>query len=86
MISVLNCGLKKYDKAEKNLMKIINMNYEKKSNISNYYTQLMVYILSLQNKKKQTINLLKYRWNEFQKKGKKPSIKYNLLFENIIIL
>ena len=72
----LNCGLKKYDKAEKNLMKIINMNYEKKSNISNYYTQLMVYILSLQNKKKQTINLLKYRWNEFQKKGKKPSIKY----------
>ena len=46
------------------------MNYCKNNNISKYYTQLMIYILSLQNKKRQTINLIKYRWNNLQKKSK----------------
>ena len=67
---ILNCKLKKYENAEKNINKLINMNYCKNNNISKYYTQLMIYILSLQNKKRQTINLIKYRWNNLQKKTK----------------
>ena len=46
------------------------MNYDKDKNLSKYYTQLMIYILSLQNKKSATINFIKYRWNFLQNKYK----------------
>jgi hypothetical protein len=76
--TILNCKLKKYESAEKNMNKLINMNFSKNNNIPKYYSQLMIYILSLQNKKRQTINLIKYRWNNLQKKPKNKSIiNYN---------
>ena len=76
--TILNCKLKKYENAEKNMNKLINMNFSKNNNIPKYYSQLMIYILSLQNKKRQTINLIKYRWNNLQKKPKNKSIiNYN---------
>ena len=68
--TILNCKLKKYDVAEKNLNKLIAINYNKKKDISKYYNQLMVYILSLQNKKYQTINFIKYRWNSLKNNSK----------------
>ena len=68
--TILNCKLNKFGIAEKNLYKLIKMNYNEKSNISKYYNQLMIYILSLQNKKTQTINFIKYRWNKLQNKYK----------------
>ena len=60
------CKNKKFDEAEKKLLNIIENNYNGNEDISRYYYQLMVYILSSQNKKSQTINFIKYRWKEIQ--------------------
>ena len=59
---ILNCKLKKYEQAEQNFEKLIKMNSFTNKDISKYYKQLMIYILSLQNKKNQTINFIKYRY------------------------
>ena len=70
----LDCGLKKYDKAEKNLNKLIKMvKYDKRSEIAKYYNQLMLYILSLENKRNRMVNLIKYRWNQIQNKAEKKN-------------
>ena len=70
----LDCGLKRYDKAEKNLNKLIKMvKYNKRSEISKYYNQLMLYILSLENKRNRMVNLIKYRWNQIQNKAEKKN-------------
>jgi uncharacterized protein (DUF2225 family) len=45
---------------------IIKNNYNGNEDISRYYYQLMIYILSSQNKKNKTINLIKYRWTQIQ--------------------
>ena len=70
----LDCGLKRYDKAEKNLNKLIKMvKYDKRSEIAKYYNQLMLYILSLENKRNRMVNLIKYRWNQIQNKAEKKN-------------
>ena len=61
------CKNKKFDEAEKKLLNIIENNYSGNEDISRYYYKLMVYILSSQNKKSQTINFIKYRWKQIQK-------------------
>ena len=73
----LDIRLKKYDKAEKNLSKLIKaVKQDKDNNIYIYYNQLMIYILLLQNKDNQALNLIKYKWNQKQHKGKNKFIKY----------
>ena len=73
----LDCRLKRYDKAEKNMKQLINMiKHDNSSDVPKYYNQLMLYILSLQNKKNQIINLIKYRWNQIQNRGKNTFIEY----------
>ena len=73
----LNCKLKKYDKAEKNLNKLIKaIKKDKNLNISKYYNQLMLYILLLQNKESQALNLIKFKWNQKQNKEKNQFIEY----------
>ena len=73
----LDCGLKRYDKAEKNLNKLIKMvKYDKRSEISKYYNQLMLYILSQENKRNRIVNLIKYRWNQIQNREKNKFIEY----------
>ena len=73
----LNCRLKKYDKAEKNLNKLIkSIKKDKNLNISKYYNQLMLYILLLQNKESQALNLIKFKWNQKQNKEKNQFIEY----------
>ena len=42
----------------------------KKTNIPKYYQQLMIYILSLQNKKNNLVDLIKQRWKKLQQKEK----------------
>ena len=77
----LDIRLKKYDKAEKNLSKLIKaVKQDKDNNIYIYYNQLMIYILLLQNKDNQALNLIKYKWNQKQHKQKNKFIKYNLSF------
>ena len=75
----LNVKLKKYEDAENYLQKIIRINSCKNKDISKYYNQLMIYILSHQNKKTQTINIIKYRWNYLQNKYKN---NINIINEN----
>ena len=60
------CRNKNYEKAENKLLDIIKNNYNGNEDISRYYYQLMIYILSSQNKKNKTINLIKYRWTQIQ--------------------
>ena len=73
----LDIRLKKYDKAEKNLSKLIKaVKQDKNNNIYIYYNQLMIYILLLQNKDNQALNLIKYKWNQKQHKEKNKLIKY----------
>ena len=73
----LNCRLKKYDKAEKNLNKLIKaIKKDKNLNISKYYNQLMLYILLLQNKESQALNLIKFKWKQKQNKEKNEFIEY----------
>ena len=73
----LDIRLKKYDKAEKNLSKLIKaVKQDKDNNIYIYYNQLMIYILLLQNKDNQALNLIKYKWNQKQHKQKNKFIKY----------
>ena len=66
----LDCRLKRYQKAEKNLNKLIKIKFDKKTNIPKYYNQLMIYILSLQNKKHFIKDFLKERWNKLQQNEK----------------
>ena len=66
----LDCRLKRYQKAEKNLNELIKMKFYKKTNIPKYYNQLMIYILSLQNKNHNIIDFLKQRWTMLQKNEK----------------
>ena len=73
----LDIRLKKYDKAEKNLSKLIKtVKQDKNNNIYKYYNQLMIYILLLQNKDNQAINLIKYKSYQKQHKEKNKFIKY----------
>ena len=73
----LDCRLKRYDKVEKNLIALINrQKFNNKMDISKYYNQLMLYILSLQNKNNQIVNLIKHKWNELQNKEKNKIIDY----------
>ena len=73
----LNCRLKKYDKAEKNLNKLIKaIKKDKNLNISKYYNQLLLYILLLQNKESQALNLIKFKWKQKQNKEKNEFIEY----------
>ena len=73
----LDCRLKKYDKAEKNLNKLIKLiNRDKIVEISKYYRQLLLYILSLQNKEQQIVDILKHRWNKIQIREKNKIIDY----------
>ena len=73
----LDCRLKRYEKAEQNTKKLIKMTKnDNKSRISKYYNQLMLYVLSLQMKKKQIINIIRYRWNEIQNREKNAFIEY----------
>ena len=73
----LDCRLKRYDKAEKKIKKLIKLRkLENKNEISKYFHQLLLYILSLKNKKNQIINLLKYRWIQIQNKDKNTFIEY----------
>lgn len=62
----IDCRNKNYEKAENKLLDIIKNNYNGNEDISRYYYQLMIYILSSQNKKNKTINLIKYRWTQIQ--------------------
>ena len=78
----LDCRLKRYDKAEKNLYKLVKLKYDSKQYIPKYYNQLMLYILSLQNKEKNIINLIKYRWNQLEQKEKNKFIKIKNNDEN----
>ena len=64
----LDCRLKRYEKAEKNLNKLIKIKFDKKRDIPKYYNQLMIYILSLQNKKYNLVDFLKQRWTKLQQK------------------
>jgi hypothetical protein len=57
---------KKYEDAENKLLNIIEKNSNCNEVISRYYYQLMIYILSSQNKKSKTIKLIKYRWKQIQ--------------------
>ena len=57
---------KKYEDAENKLLNIIEKNSNCNEVISKYYYQLMIYILSSQNKKSKTIKLIKYRWKQIQ--------------------
>ena len=66
----LDCRLKRYEKAEKKLNKLIKIKFDKKTNIPKYYQQLMIYILSLQNKKNNLVDLIKQRWKKLQQKEK----------------
>ena len=67
---ILDCKLKRYENAEKNLIILIGQNDFKNNIISKYYYQLMIYILSIQNKRSKTINFIKYSWNQIQNKYK----------------
>ena len=78
----LDCRLKRYDKAEKNLYKLIKLKFGNKQNISKYYNQLMLYILALQNKEKHIVQLIKYRWNQLELKEKNKFIKIKNNDEN----
>lgn len=60
---------KKYEDAEGKLMNIIKNNYNGNEDISRYYYQLLIYVLSTQNKKSKIISLIKYRWNQIQNKN-----------------
>ena len=60
------CKNKKFEEAEKKLLNIIENNYNGNEDISRYYYQLMVYILSSLNKKSKTINFIKFRWKQIQ--------------------
>ena len=60
------CRNQNYEKAENKLLDIIKNNYNGNEDISRYYYKLMIYVLSSQNKKNKTINLIKYRWTQIQ--------------------
>ena len=45
-------------------------------NNSKYYNQLMLYILLLQNKESQALNLIKFKWKQKQNKEKNEFIEY----------
>ena len=75
----LNYKLKKYDQAEQKLNILINMDYYKNKDISQYYKQLMIYLLSLQNKKSQVVSLVKHRWNYFLNKYKNNINNINII-------
>ena len=77
----LDCRLKRYQKAEKNLNKLIKIKFEKRKNIPKYYNQLMIYILSLQNKKLNIIDFLKQRWTKLQQ-NEKNEIQDNIKNED----
>ena len=77
----LDCRLKRYQKAEKNLNKLIKIKFDKKTNIPKYYNQLMIYILSLQNKKLNIIDFLKQRWTKLQQ-NEKNEIQDNIKNED----
>ena len=62
----IDCKNKKYEEAEKKLLDIIENNYNGNEDISKYYYQLMIYILSSQNKKSKTIKFIKFRWKQIQ--------------------
>ena len=62
----IDCKNKKYEEAENKLLKVVEKNYNNNEDISRYYYQLMIYILSSQNKKSKTIKLIKYRWKQIQ--------------------
>ena len=74
----IDCRLKRYDKAEQNLLKLINKKFDSNKNqkTSKYYYQIMLYILSLQNKKYGIVDLLKHRWNELQNRNINGFIEY----------
>ena len=77
----LDCRLKRYQKAEKNLNKLIKIKFDKRKNIPKYYNQLMIYILSLQNKKLNIIDFLKQRWTKLQQ-NEKNEIQDNIKNED----
>ena len=60
----IDCRNKKYGLAEKKLLNLIDKNYNGNEDISKYYYQLMIYILSSQNNKSKTIQFIKYRWKQ----------------------
>ena len=62
----VDCKNKKYEDAENKLLNIIENYYNGNEDISRYFYQLMIYILSSQNNKNKTINLIKYRWKQIQ--------------------
>ena len=62
----VDCNNKKYEEAENRLLNIIETYYNGNEDISRYFYQLMIYILSSQNNKNKTINLIKYRWKQIQ--------------------
>ena len=72
----IDCKNKKYEDAENKLLNIIENNYNGSEDISRYYYRLMIYILSSQNKKNKTINLIKYRWKQIQTKNNTHSNNY----------
>ena len=74
----IDCRLKRYDKAEQNLLRLINKKFDSNKNqkTSKYYYQIMLYILSLQNKKYGIVDLLKHRWNELQNRNINGFIEY----------
>ena len=78
----LDCRLKRYDKAEKSIYKLVKLKLDSKQNIPKFYNHLMLYILSLQNKEKNIINLIKYRWNQLEQKEKNKFIKIKNSDEN----
>ena len=55
------------------------MDYYKNKDISQYYKQLMIYLLSLQNKKSQVVSLVKHRWNYFLNKYKNNINNINII-------
>ena len=57
---------KKFEEAENKLLNLVRNNFNKNEDISKYYYQLMIFLLSSQNKKSKTIKLIKYRWKQLQ--------------------
>ena len=72
----IDCKKKKYEEAEERLLNFIKNNYNDNEDISSYYYKLMIYILSLQNKKSKTINFIKYRWKQIQKNNNNSHTNY----------
>ena len=72
------CRNQNYEKAENKLLDIIKNNYNGNEDISRYYYKLMIYVLSSQNKKNKTINLINEKICE-----SKEQKEYNIFMLNI---